>query len=130
MPFGSGSGGSFSGGPVTRAIDVTDPAAASTIQPGLAILGVAGLGVAPLTLTPGAGQTDDIIDVFKAGGAVAFVVIASGHLLNFATAAPASADVATSSVALWLDATPAATKLMVKAKDSGGTVKTGSLALV
>lgn len=46
-----------------------------------------------------------------------------------ATAAPANAALFTSSFALWLDATPGATKLMIKAKDSGGTVRTGEIPL-
>jgi len=45
------------------------------------------------------------------------------------TAAPASALLSSSEFALWLDATPGATKLMVKAKDSGGTVRTATINL-
>lgn len=46
------------------------------------------------------------------------------------TAAPPDLDLVASQVALWLDATIGATKLMVKAKDSGGTVRTAAIALV
>jgi hypothetical protein len=44
-------------------------------------------------------------------------------------AAPADGDLDHSTFTLWLDATPGATKLMIKAKDSGGTVRTGSVNL-
>lgn len=55
----------------------------------------------------------------------------SGPELIFsgATAAPASGDLSASEFALWLDDTPGATKLMIKGKDSGGTVRTGSVVL-
>jgi hypothetical protein len=43
--------------------------------------------------------------------------------------APADGDLAAGDYALWLDATPGATKLMVKAKDSGGTVRSAAIAL-
>jgi hypothetical protein len=42
---------------------------------------------------------------------------------------PADADLSAYGFILWLDATPGATKLMVKAKDSGGTVRTAAIAL-
>lgn len=46
-----------------------------------------------------------------------------------ATASPADASLSAGEFALWLDATIGATKLMVKAKDSGGTVRTAAIAL-
>lgn len=45
------------------------------------------------------------------------------------TAAPADADLAASELTCWLDDTAGATKVMFKAKDSTGIVRTGSLAL-
>lgn len=43
--------------------------------------------------------------------------------------APADADVATGQAFLWFDQTNGAAKLMVKAKEAGGTVRTGSVTL-
>ncbi len=43
--------------------------------------------------------------------------------------APADGDIGTSQMSLWLDDTSGDAKLMVKAKDSGGTVRTGQLPL-
>lgn len=50
-------------------------------------------------------------------------------LTSFVTSVPADASLVAGQFKLWLDATPGATKLMIKAKDSGGTVRTGSVAL-
>jgi len=57
-------------------------------------------------------------------------VSANGYLYLLNTSAPASADLANSSVQFWFDPTPAATKLMFRGKDAAGTVKSGSVALV
>lgn len=45
------------------------------------------------------------------------------------TSAPADGELAAGQVALWLDATNGAAKLMVKAKQADGTVRVGALAL-
>jgi hypothetical protein len=52
-----------------------------------------------------------------------------GYFTTRKTAAPADAELANSEAAYWLDATPGATKIKFKAKDSGGTVRTGEVAL-
>ncbi len=52
-----------------------------------------------------------------------------GYFMTRKTAAPADGDLANSELAFWLDATPGATLAMFKAKDSGGTVRSGSVAL-
>ena len=68
-------------------------------------------------------------------GAIATIAnqIALGTVNHFTTwltkAAPADASIPTSGFTLWLDDTIGATKLMVKAKDSGGTVRTATVAL-
>jgi hypothetical protein len=51
-------------------------------------------------------------------------------IITGVNAAPADADLNNSEVALWLDATPGATKVMFKAKDSAGTVRTATVAMV
>lgn len=53
----------------------------------------------------------------------------NGYFMTRKKAAPADADVATSELALWFDDTSGAAKVMFKAKDSGGIVRTGSVAL-
>lgn len=52
-----------------------------------------------------------------------------GYLMTRKTAAPADADLATGEMALWFDSTNGAAKLMIKAKQADGTVRTGSVAL-
>lgn len=54
---------------------------------------------------------------------------AVGALITRRVSVPADSDLVASSVAIWLDDTPGSTKLMIKAKDSGGTVRTGSVNL-
>jgi hypothetical protein len=52
-----------------------------------------------------------------------------GYFMTRKTSAPADGDLANSELALWFDATPGSAKLMIKAKNSSGTVVTGSVAL-
>lgn len=52
-----------------------------------------------------------------------------GYFATRKSAAPADADVATGELFFWFDTTAGAAKLMVKAKDSGGTVRTAAVAL-
>ena len=44
-------------------------------------------------------------------------------------AAPADAELSNSELAYWFDDTAGAAKVMFKAKDAGGTVRTGSVSL-
>jgi hypothetical protein len=64
-----------------------------------------------------------------AGGVVVARIRPGVIVFGDAVAAPADALIPTSGFGFWLDDTPAATKLMVKAKDSAGTVKAGALLL-
>lgn len=52
-----------------------------------------------------------------------------GFLMTRKVAAPPDADIATSEASIWLDPTPGSSKLMIKGKNSSGTVITGSVAL-
>lgn len=53
----------------------------------------------------------------------------AGAIIYTGNAAPPSAELAAGQMALWLDATNGAGKLMVKAKTADGTVVTGSVTL-
>lgn len=53
----------------------------------------------------------------------------NGTIIFMKNAEPADAELSASQFALWLDDTPGTSLLMIKAKDSGGTVVTGSVAL-
>lgn len=77
-----------------------------------------------------AGQTGDLLQLSSHTGTLWSKFNKAGYFMTRKTAAPADGDLGNSEVALWLDATPGAMKLMLKAKDSGGTVKTGSVNIV
>ena len=56
-------------------------------------------------------------------------VIASGALFTAANAAPADGALVAGQLAIWYDDTNGAGKIMFKAKQADGTVKTGSVAV-
>jgi hypothetical protein len=53
----------------------------------------------------------------------------NGYFMTRRVVEPADADLTKSEVAIWLDDTPGGTKVMFKAKDSAGTVRTAAVAL-
>lgn len=76
-----------------------------------------------------ASQTGDQISFRDASDALQSRVNKDGVFMTKVTAAPADADVNTGELAFWFDSTNGAAKLMVKAKQADGTVRTGSVAL-
>jgi hypothetical protein len=76
-----------------------------------------------------ASQTGDLQQWISSGSVVLSRVNKGGYYMTALNAAPADADVSTSEMAIWFDNTNGASKLMVKAKQADGTVKTASLAL-
>jgi hypothetical protein len=66
------------------------------------------------------------VDSFNCGGDS----VIAGTLFLYRASAPADGDLAFPSVAtFWIDATPSAAKLMVKGKDSNGTIVVGEVVL-
>lgn len=55
--------------------------------------------------------------------------VAPNSLTSFVTVAPDDSSLVAGQFKLWLDDSPGSPKLMIKAKDSGGTVRTGSVTL-
>jgi hypothetical protein len=86
-------------------------------------------GVITMVLDAAASQTADIQQWRTSAGAALSRVSKDGYFITKKNAAPADADLAAGELAFWVDATPGATKAMFKAKDSGGTVRSGSQAL-
>lgn len=82
-----------------------------------------------LVLKAPATPTVDIFQVKDSTAAILSRFDKSGYFMTRKVAAPADADLAASEVSLWLDATNGAAKLMIKAKQADGTVRTGSVAL-
>jgi hypothetical protein len=122
LQFGQKPGGAASGGWV--AINSGSNLAALTVAMGPNPTNIFGLVV-----TGKAGGTTDIASFQSSAGVPWTRVNQNGFLLTAKTAAPADAELVNGEMATWLDATIGATKAMFKAKDTAGTVRTGSLAL-
>lgn len=75
------------------------------------------------------GQLVDTLIVRDTSGTQRFGVDKNGTAIIARTSAPADADLAASELAIWLDDSAGATKVMFKAKDAGGTVRSGSVSL-
>lgn len=75
-----------------------------------------------------ASSTGDITQ-FLAAGAIKARVSRAGAISTLANTAPADAAISAGEAAIWFDSTNGSAKLMVKAKQADGTVKTGSIPL-
>lgn len=75
------------------------------------------------------GQSANLFEWQDGSGNPLTTISENGYWTTRKTSAPPDLELANSEVALWLDATPGATKLQIKAKDSGGVVRTGSVSL-
>jgi hypothetical protein len=74
-------------------------------------------------------QSGNLAEWRASGGAVYGTISENGYYTTRKTAAPADAELAAGELAFWFDSTNGAAKLMIKAKEAGGTVRTGSVAL-
>ncbi len=82
-----------------------------------------------LHVRSGTTQVGDLVNITNVGGTILSRFNKTGYFMTRKVAAPADADLATSELAFWLDDTVGAAKAMFKAKNSAGTVVTGSVAL-
>ncbi|KQQ98400.1 hypothetical protein ASF72_18315 [Arthrobacter sp. Leaf141] len=73
-------------------------------------------------------STGDILQI-QAATAVKARFTKAGHLAVRVNSAPADADLVAGEAASWFDSTNGASKLMVKAKQADGTIKTGTVTL-
>jgi hypothetical protein len=76
-----------------------------------------------------AGQTADLQSWRDSSTNILSRVNKDGYLMTRKGGAPADGDLANGELAFWFDATNGAAKLMVKAKQADGTVRTGQVAL-
>lgn len=97
--------------PTTSTRNVVSPSAADKVS---------------FTVKGFASQSADLFDWAKSDDTVYLRVSKNGYFINRKVAAPADAELAANEVALWLDATDGAGKLMVKAKTANGTVATAA----
>ncbi|MEA2443116.1 MAG: hypothetical protein QOJ12_408 [Thermoleophilales bacterium] len=75
------------------------------------------------------GQTQPILEIQDGGAVQLGGFDKGGFFFTKKTSAPSDSDVANGQLFLWFDQTPGKPKLVVKARDSGGTIRTGSVAL-
>ena len=104
---------SYSGSsPVARILGGADA------QPGLQVQQASGTQSGDLTQWTDSGASNILSRINKAG-----------YFMTRKVAAPADGDIATSELSIWFDNTSGAAKIKFKGKDSGGTVRTGEVAL-
>lgn len=83
----------------------------------------------PLAVRAATSQTEDLVIITDNTPTILSRFSKAGYFMTRKTASPADGDLATGELAFWLDATPGAARAMFKAKDSAGTVVSGSVAL-
>lgn len=88
-----------------------------------------GTGVRSMAIVGVASQTTDQLALLDSASAVQSRFNKAGYFITKKNAAPADADLIAGEMALWFDQTNGAAKLMVKAKEAGGTVRTATVAL-
>ena len=95
-------------------------------------LGADGAGAADFIAIAG-GDSDSSFatgrNLVLSGSGVILGIGTNGFVVRTANAAPTDAVLNPGNFGLWLDQTPGATKLMIKAQDSGGTTRTAAIAL-
>ncbi|MEA2495169.1 MAG: hypothetical protein QOJ29_3080 [Thermoleophilaceae bacterium] len=77
----------------------------------------------------GAGQSQPIIEVQDSGSGKLGGFDKSGYFFTKKTSAPSDSDVGTGQAFLWFDQSPGNPRLIVKARDANGNIRTGSLQL-
>lgn len=82
-----------------------------------------------VALTRSSGAVGDMIQARGSGTTPLSRINKDGFIITAKNAAPADADLNAGEIAFWFDSTNGAAKLKVKAKEAGGTVRTGEVAL-
>lgn len=88
-----------------------------------------GTGTVALQVQGVAAQTADQVRIVDSGGTIQSRFNKAGAFMTRVTTIPADADLSAGEMSIWFDSTNGASKLMVKAKQADGTVKTASVAL-
>ncbi len=84
---------------------------------------------AALALRRSTGTVGDMLQARGEGTTALSRINRDGFIMTAKNAAPADADLNAGEIAFWFDSTNGAAKLKVKAKEAGGTVRTGEVAL-
>lgn len=88
-----------------------------------------GTGAHTIYARAGSGQTGDQINLQSSANAIQSRFDRNGVFMTRVATAPTDASMANGEVAIYFDPTSGAAKLKIKAKDAGGTVRTGEVAL-
>jgi hypothetical protein len=91
------------------------------------VAGMTGGRVATIRQAPN--QVGSLLELQDKSSGVLSRFDKAGYFMTRKTAAPADADLVNGEVSMWLDPKPGATRVMLKGKDSTGTVVTGFLDL-
>lgn len=83
----------------------------------------------PFTVRGKASQSGNLTEWKDSADALMTAISENGYFTTRKVAAPADGELAAGEMAVWLDPSNGAAKLMVKAKETGGTVRTGSVNL-
>lgn len=81
------------------------------------------------TIRQGPGQVGSMLEIQDTSKAVLSRFNRAGYFMTRKVTAPADSDVGIGELAIWLDPTPDASKVMFKAKNAAGAVVTGSVSL-
>lgn len=74
-------------------------------------------------------QSGNLLEIQSSASAYLSGFTENGYFTTRKAAAPADAELSAGEVAIWFDPTNGAAKVMFKAKETGGTVRTGEVAL-
>lgn len=107
---------------------VVDGAAQSLFQ-GTVSIGLGRANDVGFIVRAAAAPAGDLIQLKDSTAAILSRFNKAGYFMTKKTVVPADADLTNGELALWLDPTNGAAKLMIKAKQTDGTVRTGSVAL-
>lgn len=84
---------------------------------------------AGIVVTGFTSQSADLVTLKDVAAAVLSRFNKDGYFITKKNSAPADVDLNAGEMAIWFDPTNGAAKLMIKAKETGGTVRTGSISL-
>lgn len=75
-------------------------------------------------------STGDVFQAIGISGAIGSRLNKNAYFITAKTTQPADSDLSANDLAFWFDSTNGAAKLMLKAKQADGTVRTGQVALI
>ncbi len=115
--------------PIGAAGDAISVGAQDNQAVGTFVVGTSNVAMKGVVAKGRASQTGNLLEVQDSSSNPLSGFTENGYFFTRKTAVVADAELAAGELALWFDSTNGAAKLMVKAKETGGTVRTASVAL-